>query len=620
MKSAFSRTRSTIAAGTALGVCLVASPILVTSASAATGTAAESPKNVILLISDGAGYNTFDAANLFEAGTSRNQVSVDPATGSVERVTGAPTQVYDEWPVQVAQSHFSAGGRASYTPEAAWGDFDWVKEGATDSAAAGTALATGVKTTNGTLGYDAEGKKLLTVGEQAKAAGKAAGVVTSVPFAHATPAAFVAHNQSRNDYQGIAREMIDSDLDVIMGGGHPNFTDAHTTRAANYNWIAPEDFSRVSQGQTEFSFVDAKSSFEALATAEETPERVFGIAQVAETLQYNRPGLENDAVLPGTDPRNDVPQLETMTRGALNVLDEDEDGFFLMVEGGAIDWAGHANQTTRIIEEQNDFNASVEAVDEWVETNSNWDETLVIVTADHETGYLAGPDAGEKWTPLTGTAGQLPDVTWHSTNHTNQLVPLFAKGAGSEMLAQRATSYDAVRGAYLDNTDIGEALFDFIGHAGAKDESTVALEASIGLPGTSGALSLSVGRDAIARFAGNGDLTSKLPEVTVRDTRGEVQAVGKGWTASGSSSDFVAGNRVIEASNLEWDPRVVATENGAQAGPEADLDGPATLATSDRVTRVGTTVVGADLLLDVPTEARPGNYGSELVLTVFPQD
>ena len=620
MKSAFSRTRSTIAAGTALGVCLVASPILTTAASAATGADATSPKNVILLISDGAGYNTFDAANLYDSGTSLNQVSVDPATGAVEHVAGAPTQVYDEWPVQVGQSHFSAGGRGGYTPEEAWGDFSWVSEGATDSAAAGTALATGVKTTNGTLGFDAEGNKLLTVGEQAKAVGKAAGVVSSVPFAHATPAAFVAHNQSRNDYQGIAREMIDSDLDVIMGGGHPNFTDAHTTRQANYNWIAEEDFSRVSKGETGFSFVDAKSSFDDLAVAEETPERVFGLAQVAETLQYNRPGIENDAVLPGTDPANDVPALQTMTRGALNVLDQDEDGFFLMVEGGAIDWAGHANQTTRIVEEQNDFNDSVEAVNEWVEANSSWDETLVIVTADHETGYLAGPDAGEKWTPLTGTAGELPNATWHSGGHTNQLVPVFAKGAGSELLAQRATSYDTVRGAYLDNTDIGEALFDFVGHAGAKDDSSVALQASIGLPATSGALSLSVGDDALVQFAGNGDLTAKLPEVTVRDTRGEVQSLGKGWTASGSSSDFVAGNRVIEASNLGWQPQVVKSENGAEAGPEAKLDGPATLAKSDRVSRVGTTVVGADLLLDVPTESRAGNYGSELVLTVFPQD
>ncbi len=149
------------------------------------------------------------------------------------------------------------------------------------------------------------------------------------------------------------------------------------------------------------------------------------------------------------------------------MLEKDEDGFFLMVESGAVDWAGHANQTTRIVEEQLSFNDSVDAVTDWVENNSSWDETLVIVTADHETGYLAGPGAGTEkgWTALTGTAGQLPNVSWHSGGHTNALVPLYAKGAGAEVLTARATNWDFVRGAYLDNTDLGETIFDALGHA-----------------------------------------------------------------------------------------------------------------------------------------------------------
>lgn len=83
-----------------------------------------------------------------------------------------------------------------------------------------------------------EGNRLLTVGEQAKAVGKKVGLVTSVPFNHATPAGFIAHNTNRNDYRGLATEMIDSGIDVIMGGGHPNFTDAHTSRASNWTWIS----------------------------------------------------------------------------------------------------------------------------------------------------------------------------------------------------------------------------------------------------------------------------------------------------------------------------------------------------------------------------------------------
>ena len=86
-----------------------------------------------------------------------------------------------------------------------------------------------------------------------------------------------------------------------------------------------------------------------------------------------------------------VPGLATMTEGALNVLDNDEQGFFLMVEGGAIDWAAHANQTGRTIEEEIDFNKAVDAVIYWVQRNSNWSETVLIVTGDHETGTLYGP-------------------------------------------------------------------------------------------------------------------------------------------------------------------------------------------------------------------------------------
>ncbi|KTS03753.1 alkaline phosphatase, partial [Microbacterium testaceum] len=310
------------------------------------------------------------------------------------KTPGAPSEVYDDFPVQVAQSHYSANGRASYTPEEAWGDFTWVASGATDSAAAGTALGTGVKTKNGTLGFDAQGGRLLTVGEQALDAGKKVGLVTTVPFNHATPAGFIAHNASRNDYHGLATEMIDSGVDVLIGGGHPNYTDANTSRASHFgsgSWISQADFERVTQGKTPFSYIESKADFEKVAAGENVPDKLFGLARVAETFQYSRPGVQNKTVAPWTDPVNaDVPSLATSAQAALNVLEKDEDGFFLMVEGGAVDWAGHANQTTRIVEEQLAFNDSVEAVTDWVEANSNWDETLVVVTADHETGYLAG--------------------------------------------------------------------------------------------------------------------------------------------------------------------------------------------------------------------------------------
>ena len=623
-KRAHARTRSLVAFGAVTGVVLAGAPAI-----AATAQSADAPKNVIVLIADGAGYNQYDIAGLYEAGKTNYQVAVDPATGTITRTPGEPTQLYQDWPVQVGQSNFSANGRAGYDTDAAWGSFDWVATGATDSAAAGTALGTGIKTENGTLGFDPNGDRLLTLGEQAQGVDKAVGLVTSVPFNHATPAGFIAHNQSRNDYHGLATEMIDSGVDVLIGGGHPNYTDANTTRPSHFgagSWISQPDFDRLVAGQTPFTFVDAKAQFEQIARGENVPDKLFGLARVAETFQYNRPGLANNAVQPFSDPANaDVPSLQTAAQAALNVLEQDEDGFFLMIEGGAVDWAGHANQTTRLIEEQLAFNDSVEAVNEWVETNSSWDETLVVITADHETGFLTGPgaDATTGWTPMTGAAGELPSVSWHSGNHTNTIVPVFAKGAGSQLIADRADGWDKVRGAYIDNTDIGEVVFDLLGHAYGQDENAIGVSASVGGGAPAlGSLSLAVdaaGMSAVLTGTG-GALAGTLPEAAVTDTRNEVQAQGQGWTLSGSASEFVAGNRSFGADALQWTPRIVASENGASAGATATLDAPSVLADSNRTSRVGRTVVGADLALTVPSDAKAGNHGSEITLSLFPQD
>ena len=178
--------------------------------------------------------------------------------------------------------------------------------------------------------------------------------------------------------------------------------------------------------------------------------------EVYTTLQQARGGdAKADAY--EVEQNNNVPGLDVMTTGALNVLDNDEDGFFLMVEGGAIDWAGHANQSGRLIEEQAAFNDSVEAVYEWVEENSKWGETLLIVTGDHETGYLTGT-AGVYDEVVNNGEGVMPTMAWNSGNHTNQLIPFFAKGAGAEILKKVADETDPVRGAYLDNTEISEVI------------------------------------------------------------------------------------------------------------------------------------------------------------------
>jgi alkaline phosphatase len=186
---------------------------------------------------------------------------------------------------------------------------------------------------------------------------------------------------------------------------------------------------------------------------------VIGVAEIHGTLNQGRAGDANAA--PFAVPRDEnMPTLAEMTWGALNVLDEDPDGFVLMIEGGAVDWASHANQTGRMLEEMADFNRAVEAVIEWVERESSWDETLVIVTGDHECGYLTGPGSDPDWKlPVNNGAGNVPALEWHSGGHTNSLIPLFAKGAGAKTLRTFADETDPTRGPYIHNTEIAKALF-----------------------------------------------------------------------------------------------------------------------------------------------------------------
>lgn len=430
--------------------CLLVLVLAGTNSAAADPTA----RNVIILISDGCGYNHILATDYYVAGE-------------------AGTAIYEQFPVQVAVSTYADGG--NYDPQAFLADFVYPKQGATDSAAAATAMSTGHKTYNKGIGIGPGGERLTHTMELAERLGRSTGVVTSVPFSHATPAGFVAHNPERDDYAGIATEMIyQSACDVIMGCGHPLF-DSAGQPAATPDWKyvgSQETFADLTDadgalgadcngdgvldGADRWKYLDALEDFRSLMMGE-TPSRVFGLARARTTLQQGRPGGDG---LPGTVPLvTTVPSLAEMTRGALNVLDADPDGFVLMIEGGAVDWASHGNQLGRMIEEMTDFNAAVEAVCAWVEQNSSWDETLVIVTADHETGYLLGPGSNPERRPIENRGrGNLPGAEWHSKSHTNQLVPLFAKGAGAQLLVDRATRQDPVRGAYLDNTDIASVV------------------------------------------------------------------------------------------------------------------------------------------------------------------
>lgn len=435
------------------------------------------PKNVIVMVADGMSFNTIDATSLYAFGKTRYQVEGPP--GAVRRIGNrSPNWIHETFPHQLAVSTYPAQ-HDGYDPVAAWSDFWWVMRPppfeATESAAAATSMSTGYKTIDPHIGLDEFGNPVEHLAERAKALGKATGVISDVTFNHATPAAFLAHNLSRNARHALAREMIlESGANVIMGAGHPFYDDDARPRNPRYFWIDQPLWDQVQAGETDYTFIDDPDDFRALATTDSPPTHVLGIARAYQTLQMNRfptplnrsyedpNGLVDPFEEPFEQPFNsDVPTLAEMTLAGLNVLSNASDeGFFVMVEGGGGDWASHWNLLGRMIEETLFFHEAIEAVVDWIERESSWSETLLVVTADHDTGYLMGPDSGPSWTPLTGSAGELPEFSWHHYYHTNQLVPFFAKGQGAQRFRQAVRGVDPIRGAYIDNTDVANVIFD----------------------------------------------------------------------------------------------------------------------------------------------------------------
>ena len=372
------------------------------------------PKNVIFMIADGMGFNHIEAASLYRYGASDGQIyhSFNPLavrTASLNTIQG-------------------------YAPDVVHQNFKNFLKNPTDSASSATALSTGVKTRNGMLGMDPDGNHLRHLMEDAEDMGKATGVLTTVYFVHATPAGFTANVKSRSESEKIANQMLwNSRADVIIGAGHPWYND-DGQKVGGYQpdpFSTPLKYERVGGLESwkklldgepgadangdgtpdAWTMIDARQDIRALAGAkDDIPKRLLGLVPVYSTLQQSRSG--NQFLPPYGEPL--VPTTPTMTElmaAALNVLNQDEDGFVLMAEGGAVDWAGHANQSGRMIEEQIDFDRAIEFTVEWVEKNSNWDETLLVITADHECGYLCGPGSDPTWQPLVPHgAGKMPGM------------------------------------------------------------------------------------------------------------------------------------------------------------------------------------------------------------------
>lgn len=420
-----------------------------------------------------------------------------PRNSEVSDANGVMQQLYDP---QTRWNVFENAMINDFSPVGSYTTY-------TDSAAAGTALFSGRKTTVGRVNVDWTGERnFTTIAELAMQQGLSAGAVSSVMASHATPAAVISHNTSRNNYADIFNEMVSSGLDVIMGAGHPMYdNNGKLSEKLDFKYVGGEQTYTTmisDKGLNGFQFVDNKQDFDALAQGELSYDRVVGIAQVRSTLQASRDGTTS-ADTPYSVPYNqNVPDLATMSLGALNVLNQNEKGFFVMIEGGAVDWMGHANHMPRFIEEQVDFNRAIDAVIDWVETHSNWDETLLIVTSDHETGGIWGLNTwtnseggaialdrsdeaikAARFDPTKDTfneylavqdqgAGNVPSHQWASGNHTNDLVPMWAIGNGAKRFNEfTRTDLKAAKlwgahygwdGHFIDNTVVFEVMKDVL--------------------------------------------------------------------------------------------------------------------------------------------------------------
>lgn len=274
----------------------------------------------------------------------------------------------------------------------------------TDSAAGATAMSTGHKTFSGAIGVDADSLPRPTLVELAEAQGLATGIVVTCELTNATPAAFVAHQVSRAMNMEIAADYLKHELELVIGGGQVFFEQRPGGENLLATWRSRDYLVRQADV---FPLTDLQlppNSRLVYFTAPEAPPRRMR----------------------GRD------YLPPATRFATTFLDErPEKGFFLLVEGSQIDWGGHANNAEYIITEVRDFDDAVGEALAFAEADGH---TLVIVTADHETGGF---------TTLRGSKhGQL-HTGFSSASHSANFVPIFAYGPGAEAFA-----------GFMDNTDI----------------------------------------------------------------------------------------------------------------------------------------------------------------------
>lgn len=267
----------------------------------------------------------------------------------------------------------------------------------TDSAASATAIACGVKTYNAAIGVNKDTVPVQSILEEAAIKGLKTGLIATSTIVHATPAAFISHQPMRSMYEYIAEDFLKADIDLFIGGGYKFF---NSQRKAD-NDLIPK-------------FLRKGFTVSSIANEELEDINLSGVKKLAYFTA-------NDSPIPKATGRDYLPKASIIGANFLNR--NKKQGFFLMIESSQIDWGGHANDTKYIITEVKDFDNAIGKILEFAKKDK---ETLVIVTADHETGGFA-INPKSRMDSIRGA--------FTNTYHTGTMVPVFAYGPGSELFS-----------------------------------------------------------------------------------------------------------------------------------------------------------------------------------------
>lgn len=354
---------------------------------------------------------------------------------------------------------------------------------ATDSAAAGTALATGHKTDGGNIAWmagDPPEGAFQGIGElMRRHRGAVFGVASTVPFNHATPAAFAAHGPDRGEYHALAVSMLeDVQPDVVVGGGHPWWNGG--PGSYDYRFISEALYEQVKNGSLPYEFAERTVGMRgedvlaaAFARAKESGKGVFGLFG-GPGSEFERPEPTNNATAEVRRGSTENPLLAHVVARTLDYLaDVDEaKGFFVMFEQGDIDWSNHANDFEHMVGGVYDLDRAVQAAVDFVDTpgdDVDWTNTLLVVTSDHANSYMRAVEplprgrlpkqVKGKGNSGYGAGFHYPggEINYATGGHTNEPVMLYAKGDAAALFAEyEGDWYEGTR--LLDNTHVFKVM------------------------------------------------------------------------------------------------------------------------------------------------------------------